>query len=143
VKQQIRYLAAGLLALVLASGTIALAQNGKSGPADVKGMVLAEAAMCEHAGESGTCTKAVVFSIALGQVSCLTVFDQVEDKTFVFHSWYRQDVLTTKKRLAVRPPRWAAASTMELREADKGPWRVEVSDASGRILAVLRFSVVD
>lgn len=129
---------------VLIMGAVpAQAQESKNGSTEAKRLVLVEAAMCEHAGENGACTKAVAFSTALGQVSCLTVFDQVEDKSFVFHSWYRQDVLTTKKRLAIKPPRWATASTMELREADKGPWRVEVSDASGRVLAVLRFSVVD
>jgi len=127
----------------LATGAGVLAQEGKAGSTESKGLVLVEAMMCEHAGDNGPCARAVTFSTTLGQVSCLTVFDQIEDRSFVFHSWYRQDTLATKKRLAIRPPRWATVSTMELREADKGPWRVEVNDASGRLLAILRFSVVD
>jgi len=141
MKNTFYLLAACLLALAL--GARASGQDTKPAAAEAKGMVLVEAAMCEHAGDNGPCAKAAAFSTTLGQVSCLTVFDQIEDKSFIFHSWYRQDVLNTKKRLAVKPPRWATVSTMELREADKGPWRVEVSDASGRLLAVLRFSVVD
>jgi hypothetical protein len=134
---------AGIMALELVAVALASAQDGKNGQSDARGMVLAEAAMCEQVSENTRCNKAVAFSITLGQVSCLTVFDQIEDKSFVYHSWYRQDTLSTKKRLAIKPPRWATVSTMELREADKGPWRVEISDSSGRVLAVLRFSVVD
>jgi hypothetical protein len=30
-----------------------------------------------------------------------------------------------------------------LRETDKGPWRVEISDQNGRVFSTLRFSITD
>jgi hypothetical protein len=48
-----------------------------------------------------------------------------------------------RKRLILKPPRWASVSSIKLREADKGPWRVEIRDAEGRLLATLRFSITD
>jgi hypothetical protein len=32
---------------------------------------------------------------------------------------------------------------VELRDADKGPWRVEISDEKGIIFHMLRFSITD
>jgi hypothetical protein len=51
--------------------------------------------------------------------------------------------LTNNQRLWIYSPLWAAASSIQLREADKGPWQVEISDNSGKILKVLMFSIVD
>jgi hypothetical protein len=51
--------------------------------------------------------------------------------------------LSTQVRLRLHPPNWATFSTIQLREADKGPWRVEVTDQDGRIFTILRFSITD
>jgi hypothetical protein len=51
--------------------------------------------------------------------------------------------LSTKKKLFLKPPSWSTYSSIQLREADKGPWRVEVTDDKGKLFATLRFSVTD
>jgi hypothetical protein len=46
-------------------------------------------------------------------------------------------------KLSLKTPRWSTFSRMRLRNGEKGPWRVEITDEEGNILGVLRFSVTD
>ena len=101
------------------------------------------AVMCEEIKDLTPQNPAVVFSIKIGKVSCFTSFDPVPEKTFIYHKWFHRDDLSTTKRLTLQPPRWRTYSTIQLRETDKGPWRVEISDQQGNILRILRFSITD
>ena len=87
--------------------------------------------------------QAVAFSVSRGTVCCYTLFDEIREDTFVYHRWLFRDTPTSKFKLSVKEPRWATFSSIQLRDDDKGPWRVEIRDASGRLLRTLRFSVVD
>jgi len=101
------------------------------------------AVMCEEVKDLAPINPAVVFSIKFGKVSCFSVFDTVPEKTFIYHKWFHKDIPSTNKRLTVQPPRWATYSSIQLRETDKGPWRVEISDQKGNLLHILRFSITD
>jgi len=101
------------------------------------------AVMCEEVKDLAPINPAVVFSIKIGKVSCFSVFDTVPEKTFIYHKWFHKDIPSTNKRLTVQPPRWATYSSIQLRETDKGPWRVEISDRKGNLLHILRFSIID
>jgi len=117
-------------------------QNSK--PNDVqKKLTMEQGVMCEEIKDLIPQNPAVVFSIKIGKVSCFTSFDPVPEKMFVYHNWFHRDDPSTKKRLTLQPPRWATYSTIQLRETDKGPWRVEISDQKGNILRILRFSITD
>jgi hypothetical protein len=129
-------LAAALLALV------AVARPPAIMAADQK-LHLEEAMMCEGVRDLAPVNRAVVFSISIGKVSCFSSFDRVPRQTFIYHRWYHQDELSTKKKLFLKPPSWSTYSSIQLREADKGPWRVEVTDDKGNLFATLRFSVTD
>jgi hypothetical protein len=129
-------IAIALLVLVL-PGT-AVGQSEKAAT-----LTLARAVMCETIQEYAPVNTAVVFSIERGRVSCYTEFDPVPDKTYIFHRWYRQDNLITVKRLTINPPRWSTFTSVQLRDADKGPWRVEITDKSGNLMHTLRFSITD
>lgn len=122
-----------------------IAQNEKSNANKGQGgtLSLSMAAMCESVYNLSPRNPAAVFSIQSGRVACFTYFDPVPEKTFVFHRWYHKDKLSTNKKLYLKAPRWSTYSSIQLREADKGPWRVEVTDQNGRILTILRFSVTD
>lgn len=109
----------------------------------VKKLTLEQAAMCEEIKEYTPYNSAVVFSIKIGQVSCFTSFDPVPEKTFIYHKWYHRDKPSTKKTLTLNPPRWSTYSSILLRETDKGPWRVEISDQNGNLFRILRFSITD
>jgi len=114
--------------------------NSNATPKELK---MDRAIMCEEIKDLVPQNPAVVFSIKIGKVSCFTSFDPVPEKTFIYHNWFHRDDPSTKKRLTLQPPRWATYSTIQLRETDKGPWRVEISDQQGNILGILRFSITD
>jgi hypothetical protein len=121
------------------------AQNSKTAlPRQaVAKLTLEQAAMCEEIKEYTPYNSAVVFSIKIGKVSCFTAFDPVPEKTFIYHNWYHRDKPSTKKKLTLNSPRWSTYSSILLRETDKGPWRVEISDQKGNLFRILRFSITD
>ncbi|HSO19648.1 MAG TPA: DUF2914 domain-containing protein [Desulfosarcina sp.] len=104
---------------------------------------LVRAVMCETIQEYAPVNPAMVFSIERGRISCFTEFDPVPAQTYVHHKWYRRDNLVTEKRLTINPPRWSSFTSMQLRDADKGPWRVDITDENGNIMRTLRFSITD
>lgn len=106
-------------------------------------LTLVHAVMCERIRGYSPLNPAVVFSVGIGKISCFVLFDPVPEEMFICHKWFHRDKLSTKQRLLLKPPRWSTFSTIQLREADKGPWRVEITDGRGHIIRVLRFSIVD
>ncbi len=106
-------------------------------------LTLKEAYMCEAVKNFNPVNPAVVFSISVKSICCFSVFDPVPEKTVIYHKWYRKDRLTTTQSLTLEPPAWRTYSTIQLREADKGPWRVEIVGPKGAILKTLRFSITD
>lgn len=104
---------------------------------------LTQAVVCEDMRDGGPLNQGIVFPVSVGKVVCYTAFDSVPRKTVIFHNWYRKDELNTKIRLVLQPPRWASYSTIQLREIDKGPWRIEITDQEGQVLSILRFSITD
>jgi hypothetical protein len=111
-------------------------------PSTVK-MVLTQAVMCESIENFKPVTPAVVFSISQGEVFCFSNFDPVFEKTYIFHKWYKKDKLIFTMRLTLSPPKWSSFSSMQIRNADKGPWRVEIRDVDDTLLKTLRFSMAD
>jgi hypothetical protein len=110
---------------------------------DSKEPVLEYAVMCEEIKDFTPKNQSVVFSIKIGKVSCFTSFDPVPEETFIYHNWFHKDKPSTKKRMTLQPPRWATYSSIQLRETDKGPWRVEITDQKERILHTVRFTITD
>jgi hypothetical protein len=106
-------------------------------------LILTSAVMCEDVQDRQPLNEGVVFPIGIGKVFCYTVFDEVPENTFIMHNWYNRDNLSTKIKLPLQPPRWTTYSAIQLRESDKGPWRVEITDSEGRVLQILRFSVTE
>jgi hypothetical protein len=104
---------------------------------------LVRAVMCESIENYEPKSIAVAFSINIGRISCYSAFEGVAETTHVQHKWYRRDELVTAKRLTLKPPSWATYSSVQLREDDKGPWRVEIWDSQEQLVKTLRFSVVD
>ncbi|MCK8600421.1 DUF2914 domain-containing protein [Desulfoferrobacter suflitae] len=106
-------------------------------------LTLTQAFMCEKVENNTPLHQAVVFSVSSGQVCCFTSFDPVPQPTLIYHRWYHRDELSTQIRLRLYPPLWSTYSQIQLRETDKGPWRVEISDQNGKLFDVLRFSITD
>jgi hypothetical protein len=104
---------------------------------------LSRAVMCEDIQNYAPVNPAVVFPITIGKISCLSTFDPVAEKTFVYHDWYCRDKLCKKVKLDLKTPRWSTYSSIQLREEDKGPWHVIITDPDGKIYRILRFSITD
>ncbi|MEJ5366478.1 MAG: DUF2914 domain-containing protein [Desulfosoma sp.] len=136
---------AGLVAaFLLGLGSPGFCQERASPPSNqTAGLALTRAGICESVENLNPVNTAAVFSVTQGQIYCFTDFGTVRSQTVVYHRWYHRDTLTTQIRLKIYPPRWATYSMLKLREVDKGPWKVEITDAEGRVLSVLRFSIVD
>ena len=123
----------------------AISQSGDTGASktsDAK-LSLVRALMCEDMLELVPQNPTTVFSIERRKVVCFTTFDPVPDKTIVYHQWFHRDQNSAKMKLTLKPPRWSAYSSIQLRAEDIGPWRVEISDSKGNILDVLRFSITE
>ena len=123
----------------------AIAQEKKEGvTAEVpKQLILVNAIRCEEIKEHAPQNQAIVFSIQKGTVCCFTYFDPVPEKTFIYHNWLYRGKPTSRIKLFLQPPRWSTFSRIQLRESDKGPWRVEIVDQKGTLLRTVRFSITD
>jgi hypothetical protein len=110
---------------------------------EIKKPTLVQAVICEGMKDRIPQNQAAVFSISAGKIFCFTNFDPVPEKTVIHHNWFRTDILNTKIKLVLNPPKWSTFSSIQLRESDKGPWRVEVTDSEGTVLNMARFSITD
>ncbi len=135
----------GFLMIILLSHSMSFAQGETTLPSapGAHGLGLQNAAMCEQIEDGILKNKAVAFPIRIGTVYCLTSFDPVPHETFIYHHWFRKDSISTRIKLALKPPRWSTYSSVRLREEDKGPWRVEIRDEGNNLLQTLRFSITD
>lgn len=104
---------------------------------------LVKAVMCEDIHRFSPVNEAVVFSMKLGRIYCFTEFDPVPKQTVIFHKWYHKGELISVKQLTVNRPRWSSISSVQLRDADKGVWQVDVVDNNDKLYRTLRFSITD
>lgn len=140
----------GVFLLLLAFSSQALSQpkdaptsQSEQSDTDSAKLTLRRAVICEGIKDYAPTNPAIVFPVSIGRVFCFSYLDPVPEKTAIYHSWYYRDELITKQKLSLRPPRWATYSSIQLREYDKGPWRVTITDQANDTLDVLRFSITD
>ena len=125
-------------------GSSAVAQEQTPASSDAaQKLGIKQAVMCERVENLTPVNSGLVFSVSSGQVCCYTSFDPVPQHTVIYHRWFRRDELSTQTRLRLYPSKWSTYSVIQLRETDKGPWRVEIIDQNGRVFDVLRFSITD
>lgn len=132
-----------LLSITAAEAALAQAPARNSANPGAAKLALVQALVCEEVKDGIPSNPAIAFSISAGKIYCYTLFDQVAEDTFVYHHWFFRDKPSARIRLTVKHPRWSTFSSIQLREADKGPWRVEIIDAGGRTIKSLRFSITD
>ena len=132
-----------VLAPVFSQAKDTSASQRKNSDKTTPKLTLRRAAICEMVNDFAPEKQAVVFSVTTGKIFCYTHFDPVPEKSDIFHNWYYKDKLITKQKLSLKPPRWSSYSAIQLRESDKGPWRVTITDQANNSLGVLRFSITD
>lgn len=138
-----KYIHKSLIWLLLCIGLISMSPETGRTETEAADMVLSRSVICESIENYQPINPAVVFSMSRGEVFSFSEFDPVRVKTHIFHKWYKHDKLIFTMRLVLTPPKWSSFSRIQLRDADKGPWRVEIQDKNGNILKTLRFSISD
>jgi len=130
---------------VLAFFTLSYGQDLKESARNVSSSpgILEQAVVCEKVVNGRPINAALVFSAGQEEVFCFTSFSSVDKKDFIVHNWFRRDERVARIKLTVEPPRWATYSGITLRDTDKGPWRVEITDSSGNVLKIIRFSITE
>jgi len=120
-------------------------QPESSGGSEATGasIALVQALMCEDIQDQLPQNPTTVFSIERRKAVCFTAFDPVSQKTDIYHHWFHRDRSSAKIKLTLKPPRWSTYSSIQFREEDIGPWRVEITDDQGKIFQVLRFSITE
>jgi hypothetical protein len=124
---------------------MAVAVQSQSDTSDTaaENVVLVQAAMCEDIQDQTPQNLTTVFSVERRKAVCFTSFDPVPNHTVIYHHWFHRDRPSAKIRLNLKPPRGSTYSSIQLREEDLGPWRVEVTDVQGQIIQILRFSITE
>jgi hypothetical protein len=136
------FLLLGSLLFVPSSGSAA-EEKGSSAPANQQKLTLSKAVMCESLKEHAPYNPGVVFPLRIGKIHCFTEFDTVPKRMTIYHNWYYRSKLSARVKLNLQPPRWSTYSTIQLEEADRGPWRVEITDQDGLVIGIVRFSITD
>jgi hypothetical protein len=131
------------LAWVVAPGLSTAEDDPIEPQSGVTELQLKSAVMCEEIVANLPRHETIIFSISKKNAVCYTSFENVPDKTFIFHNWYHQDIPAAKIKLALFPPRWSTFSSIKIRRSDIGPWRVEITDADDVLLRTLRFSITE
>jgi len=143
IQKSIGFLIAVIL-LILSQSTRAQEDTSRPLPPEKPAsLTLVRAIMCEGMKEFVPQNETIIFSATLGEAVCFTAFDTVPEKTETYHNWFRKDRPDAKFKLTLKPPKWASFSKIRLRNSDTGPWRVEITDANGKIFQTLRFSVTE
>lgn len=132
-----------LLCCLSFSSTISAQEKDIKQSARPEKLSLVRAVTCEDVWKSSPKNQAIVFSVRLGKVICFTSFEHVPEGTFIYHNWFYMDEPKSKIKLSLRSPKWSTFSKKNLRESEKGPWRVEITDSAGKILKTLWLSIVD
>ncbi len=140
-----------LLAIIMTFGLIPLGSATVWSQAPAKppaaagqtALVLSQAVLCESIQNFKPVNPSAIYPVSQGTIMCFTAFEVVPREIEIYHIWIKRDERVYRKRLILKPPRWASVSSIKLREADKGPWRVEIRDADGQLYAILRFSITE
>jgi len=107
------------------------------------GLTLVKAVMCENIEDLEPKNETIIFRAELKGATCFTAFDPVPKKTVIYHNWFKRDQPDGKVKLTLKPTKWSCFSKIRIRNADAGPWRVEITDSDGKIFQILRFSVTE
>jgi len=84
------------------------------------------------------------FPTDIGRVYCHTLFNNNSGKhSDIYHIWYMNGSLKAKVRIRVRDGKEIPAfSHREIKNSDKGTWKVEITDSDKKILDTVIFEVV-
>lgn len=143
MKSILRALKTTLLLATIVSLSMPLVAEQEAAPGETLSPTLKKTVMCEGVQDGLPMGQTIVFDVSNGSAYCWSDFDPVAEDSIVYHQWYRNGELVSSLKLAVHPPRWAAYSSLRLRQADVGPWSLNITNRDGDVLKTLRFSITE
>lgn len=130
------------LGICILLGASAMAETNET-VVETAAPIVKNALMCENVHDGLPVNQTIIFNMSKTSAYCWSEFDPVPADGVVYHEWYRKGVLITRKKLAVKAPRWATYSRLPLRQADIGPWHLNITDEDGNLLKTIRFSITE
>jgi len=120
-----------LASLVFSITTVALAAE----------LSVERAAICQDVVEREPVDEGTSFPVSVGKLYCFTKIVGAETPAEVIHVWYFGDVERGRITLSIGGSSWRTYSSKVIQEHEIGSWRVEVLDASGKVLQTINFTV--
>ena len=116
-----------LFALALAGSLVAAEQ------------VTVSAKVCTAVKDRTPVGAADSFPASVGEVYCFT--EVINGSGTIVHAWFHGDKEVRTMELPVKAARWRTWSAKEISPSMTGDWHVEVRDASGAVLATVKFTI--
>jgi hypothetical protein len=110
-----------------------------AGPALAADTPAATAEVCTAVKDRAPEGTAEKFPPNVGELYCFSTLTNVTDK--VVHVWFHADKEVFRIELPVKAARWRTWSAKKILPTMTGPWRVEIQDATGAVLATAKFTV--
>ena len=79
------------------------------------------------------------FPASVDELYCFSRLTNVTDK--VLHVWFHQDREVLRIELPVKAAHWRTWSAKKIFPGMTGPWRVEIRDTAGTVLATASFTI--
>ena len=110
----------------------------------VEKLVVIQAMACKKVKNNQPLYPGRRFPTDIGRVYCHTLLDNNSEKhSDIYHIWYMNGNLKAKVRIRVRDGKEIPAfSHREIKNTDKGTWKVEITDRDKKILDTVIFEVV-
>ena len=110
----------------------------------VEKLVIIQAMACKKVKNNQPLYPGRRFPTDIGRVYCHTLLDNNSEKhSDIYHIWYMNGNLKAKVRIRVRDGKEIPAfSHREIKNTDKGTWKVEITDRDKKILDTVIFEVV-
>lgn len=100
-----------------------------------------EIKFCKSVEEMKPIGNGTRFNEDVGMIYCFTKLKSNLETGSVFHIWYYKDKEMAKIQLPVKAKTWSTWSSKEISEGQRGEWRVDVVDPSGKLLANRKFRI--
>ena len=132
---------ANLIVSLVASCLVTVVAIAPAASQEAPMLAIADAAVCKDVVNRAPVDPGTSFPVSVARLFCFTRVTGAQSPTEVTHVWYHGDRERARVSLPVNTASWRTYSSKVIQGHEKGPWRVEVVDPSGKVLQALAFEV--
>ena len=104
---------------------------------------VASALICKNVVNREPLDAGTRFAYSVGRLYCFSHIAGIRNPTEVVHVWRYGEAQRARVKLEVNPPNWRTYSSKIIQAHEKGTWNVEILDANGNRLDMVRFEITD